>query len=223
MRKNLLIIILLTIAVGFAAAQDADSVSQFRQYTSWSIAVGPNLSGYRYNLTTADNAPDRILPALGADAGVAISYHITPDWQLQLSALATLERAHLFDDDQTAVLATGGVELVLQARYEISIRGIRLQMLAGPYTHFTALSHCSNHIIANPYSRTNANNPRTENVLFALGDLCAGAALTLAVPTGKNWLTALDLKWGITDLLNADTHSLYIKPYKIAICVGRLF
>lgn len=217
MRKNLLTIILSFIIIASAAAQKTDSSDLFRQYTSWSITAGPNLNGYRYSLKSTDYAPDRIRPAFGVDAGAAISYHITRDWQLQMTALATIERAHIANNELTAMLTTGGTDISVQAGYRFGNDGISFQLLAGPYTHFTIFSHSSDHSVSNPYSRTNTNNPRTDNPLFALGDLCAGAALTMAVLTKRKWHTAVDLKWGITDLLNADSHKLFVKPYKIAL------
>lgn len=217
MRKNIFTIISLIILIASADAQNADSSDLFRQYTSWSLTAGPNLGGYRYNLQSTDYAPDYIRPALGADAGAAISYHITRNWRLQMTALATIERARIVTDEPTAVITTGGTDIMVQAGYSFDLNNISLQLLAGPYTHFIVFSHSSNHSVANPYSRTNTNNPRTDNPIFALGDLCAGAAMTLAVHIDRKWQMAVDLKWGITDLLNVDSHKLHVRPYKITL------
>jgi hypothetical protein len=224
MRKSVLIIILLLLAATAPtlaqAVDDSDSISQ---YTSWSIVSGPNVTGYRIYLENTDNAPDRILPLFGAEVGSAISYHISKAWQLQLTALACYERVNLVNGSKTTQLASAGGDLSLQAGYELWIKNTPFQILAGPYTHFIIKSKSSDHTISNPFSRTIANNPRTDNPLFAMGNLNAGIVLTLAYKLTQNLQLSIDLKWGITDLLNADSHQLYVKPYKIASHIAYTF
>lgn len=204
------------------AQNDIDDVLR-QQYTSWTLIAGPNLGGFRSNLENTDNAPDRITPALGADIGAAISYHIASNWQLRLAVLASLERSRIQKDDQSATLSSIGGDIVLQAGYTIPLDDIRLLVLCGPYTRFIVADNSNNHLIANPFRRDVADNPRTGNPLFALGDLGAGAALTLAVQFRTNWQIGIDTRWGITDLLNADSHSLYVKPYKLALFAAKEF
>ncbi|MBP5190348.1 MAG: hypothetical protein J6031_05490 [Bacteroidales bacterium] len=222
MRKNLLIIILLVTTIPLMGQEVSDD-SHERQYTSWSILAGPNLSGCRFSLDATDNAPDRIAAAVGFDAGAAIGYHIASCWQLRLAVLANLERNRLYKDDEKTMLNSFGGDLLLQAGYTIPLGGVQMQLLCGPYTHFIIASNSSNHIIANPFSRTTAINPRTENPLFALGDLAAGVAFTLAFQPAKHWQIALDTRWGITDMLNIESHQLYVKPYKVALLSGWSF
>lgn len=222
MKKSILFSLLLAcIMPAFCQEERSDEAN--RQYTSWSIVAGPNISGYRFSLQATDNAPDRISPATGFDLGSAISYHIMSDWQLRLTALTGLERTKLKQDSETTTLSSLGADIVAQAGYRIELQGTQIQLLAGPYTHFIIASQSSNHIISNPFNRTIANNPRTDNTLFALGEFSAGGAVTIVLQLKSKWMLALDTRWGLTDMLNAESHELYVRPYKVALLAGYSF
>lgn len=220
MKKIILTIMLLAIFISVNSQED--SINTMRQYTSWSILAGPNISGYRSDLQNIDNIPDRIQPSLGADLGAAISYHIAPRWQLRLQTMASLERSRFYKNEQRSIITVCGVDLALQVGYTIDIKDAQLHILTGPYTHFILSSRSSNHLISDPFSRTVADNPRTDNYLFAMGESGAGCAMTLVMQFKNKWLLALDTRLGISDLLNAETSRLYIKPYRIALQIGRV-
>lgn len=220
MRKNLYLLIIMIVLSLPVYAQD-DTYDTERQYTSWSIIAGPTLSGYRFNPEQADNAPDQISAGIGGDIGTAISYHIAPHWQLRMTAQGYLERCTMIYDDQQSVLSSEGIDLILQAAYSFDINGKNLLVFLGPYTHFILASNSSNHLISNPFKQSVSINPRTGKPLFAMGDTGAGAAMTLMMQFDKKWHIALDIRLGISDMFNSESHNTFIKPYKFALQIGR--
>ena len=144
MKKDISIILFLILAAT-AMAQTADDSDSIRQYTNWSIVAGPNICGYRHNLSNTDDAPDRITPSVGADAGTAISYHITTKWQLRLTALACLERDKLQRDDVRALMQqlVEGVLAVCTGLTEDNGAGKVFNGLAEAVYGFTVRFHVS--------------------------------------------------------------------------------
>ena len=212
MRKVLYIILILTIAGQTVCAQTDDTV--YRQYTNWSVALGPNLTSYRINMQQSTDAPDKVTPAFGIDGGGAIEYHITPAWSLHTGALGCLERIGLVKEEHTSILTTFGLDLTIQACWQ---NGERLSIAAGAYTHFVFGSITSDNRIPNPYFRGFADNPRTNEPLFAIGGLNAGLVLTTGYLLSDSWQIIFDFKWGVTDLLKTDSHRLYVRPFKFGL------
>lgn len=221
--KRILLTIIAIAAVLTVGGQETDDDTESRQFTKWSIAAGPNLCSYRYNVEGADNAPDRIAPNAGFDLGGGIAYLITDAFSLRVTALGTLERVRLIQDDASSSLTSIGSDLALQIDYTLPTQHRRLHLLAGPYTHFVMYSHSSEHTVSNPYSRYIATDPRSGQPLFSLGKLNAGVALTISYLMGQHWQSEIDLKWGITDLLNTDSPGLYVKPFKASIHLAYTF
>lgn len=214
MRRLVYILLFIGFVTGSARCQEDTAAQENRQYTRWALTIGPNLTSYRCNLQNVDDAPDKVTPALGIDCGAAIEYRISQPWSLQMGLLGNIERVGLQKDGNTSKLSDFGIDLSIQACWQ-SERGLLAAI--GPYTHFVLGSITNDWRTPNPHSRGFADNPRTEEPLFAIGDLNAGIALTAGYELNKNWHFVLDLKWGVTDLLITDSHRLYVRPLKTAL------
>lgn len=220
MKHTLYILFLLILTAVNAVCQTDTSNTEFHQYTSWNVEYGPNLTTYHINLRNTEDAPDKVKPGFGFDAGGALDYHITRNWSLQMGLLGNIERFGLQKDEDLSILTTFGIDLALQATWR---NGKGMSLAVGPYTHFVYASTTSNQSIPNPYHRGFADDPRTDEPLFAIGDLNAGLALTAGYNIAEQWQIVLDFKWGVTDLLNTDSHKLYVRPLKIGLRIGYCF
>lgn len=220
MRRAIYILFLLTVTAANAVCQTDTGDAEFRQYTSWNVALGPNLTTYRIDLGNAEDAPDKVRPGLGIDCGGALDYHITRDWSLQMGLLGNIERIGLQKEEDKTTLTAFGLDLALQATWR---NGKGLSVAAGPYTHFVYASATSDQSMPNPYHRGFADDPRTDEPLFAIGDLNAGLAITAACNIAGQWQIVLDFKWGVTDLLNTDSHRLYVRPFKTGLRISYSF
>lgn len=220
MKRALYILLFLLITANIAVGQTYTAEMEFHQYTGWSISLGPNITSYRINMQNSTDAPDKVTPAFGIDGGAAMEYHISPEWSIQTGAMGSIERIGLRKDDGKTTLTTFGIDLALQACWR---NGKKLMLAVGPYTHFVFGSITANSTIPNPYRRGFADDPRTNEPLFALGDLNAGLALTAGYKMTDNWQIVFDFKWGVTDMLNTDSHSMYVRPFKIGLRVEFCF
>lgn len=217
--KRLIIILFL-----FSAAFAQDTLDDYRQHTTWGFVTGANILNYSLNLQSAVGAPDRAAPGIGAELGLFFDYHISEPWALRFIPSAGMEHIQLFKGSDDGHLFTFAMELGMAAEYTFNLRQSEVNICLGPYTHFVLAStlYGSNEL-TNPYSRTVAADPVTEQPSFAMGDLNAGLALAIAYQTPSWWFLQLDVRYGVTDLLNADSHRLYVRPFKAVISVGKRF
>lgn len=194
------------------------------QYVSWGITAGPNLTGCRANLDSTDGAPDRTYPALGFDVGAFLEYHITPRWSLQFAASGNILRVGTESNGLSNRLVTYGIGISVPVCYHIPVAHGSWFCTFGPYTHFVLASSISGDgPLDNPFTRVIANDPRTGEPQFALNDFNAGISFSLGYEFASHWQCQLLWNWGISDLLNVDSHELYVKPYKLACLIAYHF
>ncbi len=214
--KKFYSIIILTFISITSHAQTTDNIDEFRQYVNFAFGAGPNLMGYRINTNNTEYAPDHTIPSLGLDAGATLDYHITPLWSLLFNATGNIERVKLIKNDSTDCLTTYGMDLTVTAAYRKPLQKGVLILAAGPFAHFALANTIKGDgATPNPYTRIIATDPHTDEPTFAMSDFNAGITLALGYRFNNNLQITLNLKWGITDLLNYDSHDLYTKPYKI--------
>lgn len=199
-----------------------DTLDDFRQHTTWGFTTGANFLNYNLNLQSAIGAPDRAEPGIGAEAGLFFDFHISEPWALRFTPSVGMEHIRLYKGNDSGHLFTIAFELAIATEYSFSVKNSQFSILFGPYTHFVLASTLyGSDELRNPYSRTTASDPVTEQPSFAIGDLNAGLAFSLAYQLPSRWLIHMDLKYGVTDLLNADSHRLYVRPFKAVIAIGR--
>ena len=215
-----LIIILFLFSVAFAQ----DTLDDFRQHTTWGFTTGANILDYSLNLESAVGAPDRAAPGLGAEAALFLDYHISEPWALRFAPSLGMEHINLYKGTDDGHLFSFVLELGVALEYTINTKHSTFNILFGPYSHFVLASTLyGSDNLRNPSSRTIAADPVTEQPSFAMGDLNSGIDLSFAYQMPSSWLLQLDLKYGVTDLLNADSHRLYVRPFKAVLSIGRRF
>ncbi len=206
------------------AQQDYDESDENIQFVSWGITAGPNLTGCRVNLDSTDGAPDKTHPALGIDAGAFLEYHITPHWSLQFAAAGNIACVRTEIDGLSNRLTTYGTTLSMLVCHRWTAAKGFWFCTAGPFTHFIFANSISGEgALENPFTRVIANDPRTGEPQFAMNDFNAGIALNIGYEWNTHWQWQIYLDWGITDLLNVDSHDLYVKPYKLGILLAYHF
>lgn len=227
-RISLIIALLLTVATPVSAQQFSLDDDTFHQHLSWGITVSPTLTGWRHNLDTLSSAPSQIRTALGVDAGFFFNFHVTPVWNLIFGGNFALEQISLKNNNNSDHLLSLGTDIDFLLAYNIPTNSFCWQLALGPYTHFMHLD-----LSANPskhsFSRTFAFDNRNGEPYFLLGDFNAGLTFQASIfkqnGTSQNkqshkWHYFCKLRWGITDILNVDSHRLYVRPYKIAVGVA---
>lgn len=230
--KIFLIIAALTSFVFLPSASHCQE--PFRQYLSWGITAAPTLSGWHHNLDTLTSSPDKIRPALGFDAGFFFNFHITPQWSLLFDGDVAFEHLKLSTDNVTDNMMTLGTDLEIllswsTALASVGTRASRLrkntfdiQLAAGPYTHFMILD-LSTDPSRHPFSRSFSYDPRSDEPYFLLNDFSAGATLQASCQLRSGWQLFAKFRYSITDLLNVDSHRLYVRPYKLSVGVAYHF
>lgn len=212
----------------FSAASAQDTLDDFRQHTTWGFTTGANILDYSLNLESAVGAPDRAAPGLGAEAALFLDYHISEPWALRFAPSLGMEHINLYKGADDGHLFSFVLELGIALEYTFKQSNNQIlkhtSILFGPYSHFVLASTLyGSDNLRNPYSRTIAADPVTEQPSFAMGDLNSGINLSIAYQMPLAWFLQLDLKYGITDLLNADSHRLYVRPFKTVLSIGRRF
>ncbi|MBP5516101.1 MAG: PorT family protein [Bacteroidales bacterium] len=221
---RLLILLIPVLFAAPASAQQQNNEDENRQYVSWGIASGVNITGCRYDLTTATNVPDKVQASPGFEAGAFLEYHITRKWSLQMWTSGKIERVRLEKSGESNYLTTYGMDITIPVVYRIDANKGQWMLSTGPFSHFVIFNSISGEgSIENPYSRTIGTDPRTGEPRFALNDFNAGLAIAVGYEFKSHWQTRLEFKWGITDLLNVDSHDLYVKPYTVSLHVAYHF
>ena len=222
MKKLYILFIPLLFAIAASGQPAADD--EFRQFVSWGLIAGPNLTGYRMNVAGSEYAPDKTHCGLGLEAGALLEYHITTQWSMTLTATGNIERVRFSVNDSTDVLTTFGTDISASATYRLPLRQGTVLISAGPYTHFVFTSLMTGDgAIPNPYTRVISNDPHTGEASFAMNDFNAGFMFDAGYEFDSRWQVHLNLKWGVSDLLNYDSHELYTKPYKIGVLLSYSF
>lgn len=221
---SFLIILIVCCSTTAWAQNDYEDRDENVQYVSWGVLGGPNLTGCRVYLDSTDGAPDRTRPALGFNAGAFLEYHITPQWSLQFSASGDIERVETESKGLTNHLTTYGIGISVPVCFRMPVNQGTWFCSFGPYSHFVIASGISGDgTLDNPFTRVIANDPRTGEPQFALNDFNAGITLSLGYELASQWQCQLVCNWGISDLLNVDSHDLYVKPYKLGCLVSYHF
>ena len=224
MRKKIIILFLLSSCLCAAAQEASDSLDDFRQHTTWGFVTGPNILNYSLNLESTTGSPDRSKPGLGAELGLFLDYHISEPWAIRFIPSAGMEHVNLYKGDDDGHLFTFAIEMAMALEYTHPLHKGSLNVAAGPYSHFVLASTLyGSDNLTNPYSRTTASDPYTEQPTFAMGDLGAGLLFFTAYELPSAWFIQVDVRYGITDMLNADSHCLYVRPFKAVIAFGRRF
>ena len=221
-------VLLLIFNFQFSILNSQPSPDDYSQHTSWGFTTGANLLSYSLNLESAVGAPDRATPGLGADFGLFLDYHVSEAWAIRFAPSASMEHIRLYKNNDDGHLISFALDLSIALEFSFehsSIQAIKhSSILLGPYTHFVLASTLyGSDYLTNPYSRYVADDPVTERPYFAMGDLSSGLLLAFAYQLPSSWFLQLDLKYGITDLLNTDTHRLYVRPFKISLSAGHSF
>ena len=227
MKRYFLVILLLFSTLPAARAQyfdyDLDEEEANRQYVSWGYAGGPWLAAYRIHL------PDHLggdslqaLPSLGLGGDVFLDYHISDRWRVRLTTGLVLDRARLKGPSSARTLTTFGIDVMLPLIYRFDVgRGTLLAML-GPYSRFVVGSHITGGGTS-PFELQVATDPATGEPRFALDSWLSGLALGLGYETRRGLSVALDVRIGMTDMLNAVGAEGYVLPYAVGISVGHHF
>ncbi|MCR5193093.1 MAG: PorT family protein [Bacteroidales bacterium] len=220
MSKYLQIVLLAAslLYTNYATAQYDDDENEFRQYTSWGVAWGPNITNYNLKMDSGQEVPDRVSPSIGAEAGIQLDYHISEVWGVELSTSANMEHIVLHKNDMDPHLLTFGLDIAVLATtwHTKPLNGLQLGL--GPYTHFVMANMMTGSTaMANPYTRVVGINPRTNEPTFALGNFNAGLELAAALDFNYQWAVRLEVKYGITDLLTTDIQRMYVRPLKVAL------
>lgn len=221
MKKIALLLVACCLSCSLVQAQEQ------RQYVSWGIVGGPNISSYimRVDPLLRDTLiADTILsslPATGIDIGMFLDYNITNEWYLQANGTATLEQATLRYSDHHSHMLTLGADAGLSVFYRHPWRGGHFLVGFGPYFHFVLYSAATEGI--NLYRRQIYTDPVTGKSRFAMSDIHAGLGLTMGYEFAQHWLVQLEGRFGITDILNLETPGTYVYPFKIALGVGCRF
>lgn len=198
-----------------------------RQYVSWGIVGGPNLSSYIMRVdpllrdTLIADSMLNSLPATGLSLGLFFDYHITDRWYLQFNGQCSLEQSTLRYSDHHSHLLTIGIDIGLSVFYRAPWRDGHLLFALGPYCHFVRYSTATEGI--NLYRRQVYTDPTTGKSRFAMSDIHAGIALTLGYEFAQRWLVQAETKFGITDILNLETPGTYVYPFKVTFGVGCRF
>lgn len=225
--KHLHLTVLLLLAIGLpkvASSQTTDDTDENVQYVSWGLTAGPSLTDCRINLDSTTDAPDRTHAGIGVSAGAYLEYHITRQWSLQLAAEGALERIHAETNGADNALTTYSIGIRMPVCYRLEAKGGTWLFAAGPYSHFILGSSIGGDgTMENPFTRIIANDPRTGEPRFAMNDFNAGISLSAGYEFPSHWQVHLCVDWGVTDMLNVDSHELYVKPYKIGCQVAYHF
>ena len=226
MSKYLQIVLLAAslLYTNYATAQYVDDENEFRQYTSWGVAWGPNITNYNLKMDSGQEVPDRVSPSIGAEAGIQLDYHISEVWGVELSTSANMEHIVLHKNDMDPHLLTFGLDIAVLATtwHTKPLNGLQLGL--GPYTHFVMANMMTgSSAMANPYTRVVGINPRTNEPTFALGNFNAGLELAAALDFNNQWAVRLEVKYGITDLLTTDIQRMYVRPLKVALMANYKF
>lgn len=200
---------------------------QQRQYVSWGVMGGPNISAYimRVDPLLRDTLiADSVLssmPATGLSFGLFFDYHITDRWLLQLSGDFALQQATLRYADHHSHILTFGTDVGLSVLYRTPWHGGHLLFSVGPYCHFVLYSDATEGV--NLYRRQILVDPVTGKPRFAMSDIHAGAALSVGYEFANHWFVQLEAKMGVTDILNLETPGTYVYPYRGTFGVGCRF
>ena len=199
-------------------AQYDEEENEFRQYTSWGVSFGPNITNYNLKMDSGQDVPDKVSPSIGAEAGIQLDYHITELWGIELSTSANMEHIVLHKDDIEPHLLTFGLDIAVLATTWRTNPMSGLQLGIGPYSHFVIANIMTGtSAMANPYSRVVGINPRTNEPTFALGNFNAGLEIAAALNFDPQWAVRLEVKYGITDLLTTDIQRTYVRPLKVTL------
>lgn len=224
MKQIISIVLIVIVNCQLSIVNSQETLDDYKQHTSWGVATGVNLLHYNLNLESTVGAPDKTKPGIGAEMGLFLDFHISPSWAIRMAPSAGLEHINLYKDNENGHLVTFATEFALSIEYTINCGLSTINFNLGPYSHFVIAStlYGSDHL-TNPYSRTIASDPITEEPTFAIGDLNAGFAFSVAYQLPSLWFVQLDFKYDVNDILNADSHRLYVQPFKAILSIGHRF
>lgn len=217
MKRYIIIILSFVFCASPAASAqtDSDIENDSQQTISWSLTGGVQLTGFRMNTDNEESLPKEARPMLGMDLGLFTEYQINNMWSLRFAVIGNIERTSVMIGNHTNVITTFGTDILMPVVVRVPNRLGSWTFAAGPYTHFVLGSRTDdNNALLNPYTRVVANDPRSGETNFALGSFNAGMTASAGFDFGNRWQISVYVLWGVTDLLAADSHELYIKSYK---------
>lgn len=195
-----------------------------RQYVSWGVVGGPNISAYIMRVdpllrdTLISDSVLSSMPATGLSFGLFFDYHITDRWLLQFSGDFALQQTTLRYIDHHSHMLTFGVDVGLSVVYRAPWYNGNIFFSVGPYCQFMLYSAASEGVSL--YRRQVLVDPVTGKPRFALSDIHAGAALAVGYEFSGNWFVELEGKIGVNDILNLKTPGTYVYPYRATFGVG---
>lgn len=230
MKKTLIVLALLSamsVPLSVLRAQGELSDDDTRQYVSWGVVGGANVSSFIMKVdpllrdTLIADSVLSSLPATGMSLTLFMDYHITPEWRMQFGGQFSLEQSMLRYADRHSHLLTLGTDVSLAALYRTPWRGGHFYVALGPYCHFVLYSTATDG--TSLYRRQVYRDPVSGKSRFALNDIYAGIGLTLGYEFRRHWLVQMENRFGVTDILNLKTRGTYVYPYKITFGVGVQF
>lgn len=216
--------ILFIIAIFLLISTNLQAQEEQRQYVSWGIVGGPNVSSYIMRVdpmlrdTLIADSALRSLPSIGLSLGAFLDYHITDRWYLQFNVIGSLEQSTLVYANHHSHMLTLSADVGLSIFYRKPWHDGHLLFSFGPFCHFVCYSEATEGI--NLYQRQIYSDPVTGKARFALSDIHAGLAVTVGYEFAQRWLVQIEIKGGVTDILNIDTPGTYVYPYKATFGVG---
>lgn len=229
MKKTILTIVMF-LAVATSAVCQEKSDDEFRQYTSWIALFGPSSQYYIGDASASSNAPDKIMPSIGLDAGMLLAYHISQEWALTLSTVANMERMTITKDDFSTGLTTLGADLSVMISRTLTVGNKPLQLGAGPFSHFILASLVGDpDHFSNPYTGVAGIDPRSDKPYFCMNKTLAGIELNAMIGLSERWFLMADFKYGVTNLMNSGDNAptksgnpvrTSIHPVKLTVAIG---
>lgn len=206
MRHTLCLFLIALMLPTALLAQDGydDEPEANRQYVSWGVTAGPNISGYRIGLHDIEG--HSVQPSFGFGADAFLEYHISDPWRLRLDVGPSIDHVIVDRSNKAAICVDVALPVILRLP---TPRRCAWVIGAGPYSHFDAIgNNAPMTIVGSDQQADNFNS---------------GLAILVAYETPSHWQLQAVCHWGMTNLLNSESHNGYILPYKIAFSIGHHF
>lgn len=235
MKKLLLFLLVLPLAIAPLRAQDDDDPAHFRPVRVGLLLQG-NLAGEQMYIAESVLSA---YPGAGVEAGGFADYHLSRRLLLEMQCILALQsgtyaatredpgfllwsREGTFSRVADMRLLGMDIPLYLVGLFPAGSGCFRLG--AGPFTHLTFRAWSpGDRDFVTPYKRVYSVDDVTGKPRYLLNDSHAGVGVLLGYEFGSGLQINLSGKYSIIDIINYESERSYARPYKLSLGLGYRF
>ena len=220
MKWNITIAICLLLSLGTARAQDFDDDPEERQKVSVGVLMGMNASNIAVSMP--DNEFDA-RAGLAAELSLFTEYHINKTWGVRLVVAPSVERMGWSTGTGSwCTISTGTLDVALPLAFRMPVGQNWCFVGLGPYSRFVVGGAMSDGSQL-PYMLQVGLDTLTGEPRYAVDKFGSGFAALLGYETARGLMLQVDVRMGLTNILNTETYRGRMLPYKVVASVGWRF